>query len=148
MRNTLLESGANPNIKDNDGRTPLHYAVSDKHEAKITSLLKHKAKLDIQDKDGKTPLHYAVDTTYDSKGNMCLPKIELIKMLLEEGATPNIKDNRNKTPSGIAYYNEQIKQLLNKYELNYTIKESTIKVTATHEGMFHHPGMNLNEKDS
>ena len=49
----LLEAGAKPNIQDNDGKTPLHWAARCGSTSIINLLLKAGAKPDIQDNDGK-----------------------------------------------------------------------------------------------
>lgn len=68
----LLQQNANPNIGDNDGRTPLHHAVMDcktaqrsqeksEQEAKdiVKLLIENKADLHKQDNYGNSPLETA-----------------------------------------------------------------------------------------
>ena len=54
--NTLLAAGANPNVKANDGSTPLHQAVQEQQVAIIRALVAGGAKLDAVNKDNLTPL--------------------------------------------------------------------------------------------
>jgi ankyrin repeat protein len=53
----LLEHGADPNIKNKDGITPLHWAVfkSGVHVEVVKLLLEHGADPNIQNKKGRTP---------------------------------------------------------------------------------------------
>jgi len=55
----LLEKGANVNIQDNVGGTPLHYAVFSGKIEPVRLLLKYGARIDIKDKDGLTPVYLA-----------------------------------------------------------------------------------------
>ena len=78
----LLNFGADPNITDFLGRTPIHSSNLDK--TKI--LLKGGADPNAQDIDGLTPLQYAGNSP------------EKTKLLLETGADPNIGDKVNHRP--------------------------------------------------
>ena len=71
------------------GRTPLHYAASQKTGLSyITNLLKAGANIDAQDHSGMTPLHLACRF-----GN-----ISLVRMLIDEGASRGLKDAQGMTP--------------------------------------------------
>jgi len=54
----LLEHGADPNIQDWSGKTPLHHAVT-KNRQLVTLLLAHAPNLAAQSRDGETPVQYA-----------------------------------------------------------------------------------------
>ena len=57
----LLNYGANPNLTDSAGRTPLHIAVAEKENQKLVSqLLERGADPRIKDRSGRTAFDYAV----------------------------------------------------------------------------------------
>ena len=57
----LLNYGANPNLTDSAGRTPLHIAVAEKENQKLVSLLLERgADPRIKDRSGRTAFDYAV----------------------------------------------------------------------------------------
>ena len=60
MVQVLLAAGAELEVRDKDGVTPLHRAAA-RHEssAVVQVLLAAGAELEVRDKDGNTPLHWA-----------------------------------------------------------------------------------------
>ena len=74
----------NPNVKDDSGNTPLHYASG----KNTLALIEVGANVNSQDKAGQTPLHAAL-----SRGD-----IETAKILIENGASLRIKDSLGHTP--------------------------------------------------
>ncbi|WP_341818436.1 ankyrin repeat domain-containing protein [Wolbachia endosymbiont (group B) of Ennomos erosarius] len=84
----LLEAGADPNIKDDRGKTPLHYASYNN----IGSLIKAGTDPNVKDNEERTPLHYAASIG-DEKS---------INALLEHGADSSKKDKQEKTPLQVA----------------------------------------------
>jgi ankyrin repeat protein len=65
----LLDYGANPNARDNDNATPLHYSSCWKTENTVREgtvegtrlLLRHGATIDAEDNEGRTPLQLALE---------------------------------------------------------------------------------------
>ena len=92
----LLESGANPNIKDpsydEDAWTPLLYASSYGFYEIANLLLDYEADPNIPDDWGQTPLMWA-----SYKGHE-----EIVRLLLESGADPNVIDHYGRTSLMVA----------------------------------------------
>ncbi len=87
----LLQAGANPNVQDQLGHTPLVAAISEDSNvmAKWVKLfLRHKANPNIPDRNGTTPIKQAIFA-----GDM-----KLTEFLLNHGADLNIKDKFGMTP--------------------------------------------------
>ncbi|KAL2132753.1 hypothetical protein VTI74DRAFT_3408 [Chaetomium olivicolor] len=57
----LLQYNAPVNVRDSQGRTPLHLAVLHDREALAKLLLQHGADVNTRDSAGRTALHYAID---------------------------------------------------------------------------------------
>jgi ankyrin repeat protein len=108
----LAKHGANVNAIDASGRTPLHYAVKSASyfsgipgiSEVLEVLLRYDAHVNVKDKDGNTPLHYALNAdgivdelSFDSWW-INLPNypvdIDIVKLLLENGADPSIRNNQ------------------------------------------------------
>ena len=51
--------GAEINVKDNHGMTPLHWAARKGHTTIVEYLLTKGAEINVKDNDGWTPLHFA-----------------------------------------------------------------------------------------
>ncbi len=78
----LLAKGANPNLTDNDGNTPLMDAVQARFEEGVTTLLTYKAQVDKANGSGETPLIRAVQ----------LRDVGLVRLLVANGASPDKRD--------------------------------------------------------
>lgn len=116
----LLLAGANANAKDTIMRVPLHLAACglsrsgppSRHEAVAKVLLEiGQCDVDAQDHFGETPLHNACSST---KGE------GVVKLLIENGANPNISNKRGRTPLDYAkkFGNEHIVHLLIEHDTN------------------------------
>ncbi len=89
----LLEMGANTNARDNDGNTPLPYAVrrwtwKKKDDRVVLLLLKYGADVYTRNKWGATPLHFAAQAGSD----------KVVSLLIEKGANANSFDKDGYTP--------------------------------------------------
>ena len=94
---SLLDKGANPNLKTDDGKTVLMLAAYLGHTDIAKLLIDKGADVNATDKDGKTALMYAAE-----KGNL-----DVAQLLLNKGADINAVDNNGKTALQIAKDNNQ-----------------------------------------
>ena len=88
---TLLNHGANVNLEDKKGRTPLHYGLKSYGDPRfaITKLLvKHGADVNARDKYQETPLQLALFPR---------PETKVVQVLLDNCANVNIEDNWGRT---------------------------------------------------
>ncbi|MBO0750188.1 MAG: ankyrin repeat domain-containing protein [Porphyrobacter sp.] len=83
----LLTEGANPNIADKNGVTPLMLATQTGFVDGVAMLAAKGARVDTDDSTGETPLILAVHK-HD---------IPMVRMLLAAGADPNKSDNSGRT---------------------------------------------------
>jgi ankyrin repeat protein len=89
----LLLRGADPNLADNAGWTPLHYAAwFGSSTIVIADLLAHGAKIDARNDRGITPLYFASAAGHESQ----------VKLLLQHGADRGIASNSGYTPLRVA----------------------------------------------
>jgi ankyrin repeat protein len=110
----LIEAGANINLKDNTGATPLFRASSNGHLDTIKVLISWGADIDIQDNDGLTPIWTAIENG----------RIDVVKYLILARADIDIPDNYGVTPLLVASENgfsDIVLELL-KYERNMNIQ--------------------------
>lgn len=89
----LLEKGANVNIQDSAGNTPLLYASRYGHEGIARILIDAGANVNQRNVEGRIPLHDACWNGYSR---------QLVKLLLDKGSNVNAKDMNGWSPLHMA----------------------------------------------
>lgn len=88
----LLSAGADPNLQNQKGETPLHSRGREIGVESVSRLLNAGANLEIRDAQGQTPLFASVKHSNATKG-----KPELFKTLIDLGARLDTRDNKGRT---------------------------------------------------
>lgn len=83
----LLQRGANPNIANRKGITPLQLATSMGFVDGVDALIKGGASVNVSDQTGETPLIAAVHAR----------NVPLVRLLLDKGADPDRNDNSGRS---------------------------------------------------
>jgi ankyrin repeat protein len=95
----LIERGAEVNLADLRGRSPLIVAVMMKHIETAGVLLAAGADVNHKDHRGATALFYAADAGF----------LDLVELLVVRGANPNLADDSGSTPLQVARSKEHSK---------------------------------------
>ena len=89
----LLNHGAAVDACDSQGFTPLSGAADKMHIEAVQVLYEHNADINSQDIDGRTSLYWVL--SYCSSAEKF---VDMVRLLLELGADPNIRTNDHTTP--------------------------------------------------
>lgn len=84
-----------PNIKNENGQTPLYWACERKNIEIIRAVIERGADLNAAEQNGFTPLHLAT----------FLGNVDVVKVLLEYGASVDCVTNTGATPLHLAAKN-------------------------------------------
>jgi ankyrin repeat protein len=85
----IVLAGGDIKARDENGKTPLHWAAVNKYPLIAAELIKRGAEINARDKNGRTPLHIAANRSENP---------EVILLLVKRGADIAAKDNNGKTP--------------------------------------------------
>jgi ankyrin repeat protein len=110
----LIEHGADINVKNRVGHTPLYYAVKYKNINLIRELIEHGANVTERDDFGSTYLHIASS----------FANLETVQILIEY-CDPFIKNNFGCTALDVAN-SKEIKEFLANYERPFDLKEPEV----------------------
>ena len=88
----MLDMGADPNIRDSNGWSALHYACQFGDLESVKILIENNANIDTYSNNQRIPLHLASNMNYP----------EVVKFLLENKSNPNYKDELGCTPMHLA----------------------------------------------
>lgn len=102
----LLEAGADPNLPDSIGRTPLHGAVETGRVDLVRALLAHGADPNVRLSEPPPPLkgdfvsrgRYRGATPLWLAANARVPEVEILRLLAGAGADPNLAASDGTTP--------------------------------------------------
>lgn len=102
----LMQRGANPNIRDKNGITPLQLAVRLNYVEGAQELIKRGARFDISNGTGETPLITAVHAR----------NTQLVRILLAQGANPDRTDNSGRSAREYAQLLPSNSIIMNEFE--------------------------------
>lgn len=133
-----LSNGANINVVDANGYTPLHCAVYNNHLFVVQILVEAKADINVRDTknyDQWTPLHFAA----------AFGRVDFVKALLKSEQDPHVLNGKFQTPADIAS-TEEIKQLIQddqkkrhglKFESKVNVDEPVLQAPLSDEPIIH-----------
>lgn len=113
----LLQRGGNPDIRDNQGKTPLMIASELRWSDGVQLLLNKRASVDLANGNGETPLAKAV-LNNDSA---------TVRLLLGANANPNRADNAGFSPKDLARRDPRLGGMLKELEAAKPVTQKEVQ---------------------
>ena len=115
----LLESGADANIQDEVGFTPLHCCARKGFFSVSQLLIQSGCNINLQNNEGKSPLYVAVENSGEQL-------VELVDLLVKHGANVNSCDAEGFTPLHLAVINGKMRAVQKLVELGADVNLTTV----------------------
>jgi ankyrin repeat protein len=113
----LLQRGANPNLRDTQGRTPLLIATELRWAEGVQTLLRRSASVDIANGNGETALSKAVQNN----------DVAIVRLLLAAGANPARADNAGFSPRDLAKRDARLTPLLKEMDAAKAVSNKPVQ---------------------
>ena len=95
---TLIEAGADVNVRNHKGQSALHCAAKAGFADIVALLLEQGCEVDAQDREGETPLAAALRSTVKDKAKV----LDVVRLIANAGADADLVDRRGRSPRAIA----------------------------------------------
>ena len=95
---TLIEAGADVNVRNHKGQSALHCAAKAGFVDIVALLLEQGCEVDAQDRGGETPLAAALRSTVKDKAKL----LDVVRLIVNAGADADLADHKGRSPRAIA----------------------------------------------
>ena len=95
---TLIEAGADVNVRNHKGQSALHCAAKAGFVDIVSLLLEHGCEVDARDRGGETPLAAALRSTVKDQANV----LDVVRLIANAGADVDLVDHKGRSPRAIA----------------------------------------------